>query len=315
MGYVGIQTQQRRNNLHSTVMLLSFPVMVLAAAYFVCLGYSWFLVTDGYYTGELSIYEMANIYFVPVIPYVLIGVAVWFLIAYFNNTSMIRSMTHARPLERRENPRIYNLVENLCMSQGMPMPKINIVDDDDMNAFASGIDKKTYTVTLTSGIIEALDDDELEGVIAHELCHIRNRDVRMLIVSIVFVGIFAILMQVAYYMLVFGGRRSNSKDNGSVKILALAVIIVSAICYLFTLLMRFSISRKREFMADAGATEMTKKPLALASALRKISARPGLEDVASSDVAQLYIFSNKSFAGLFETHPPIEERIRILEQF
>src|SRR5690606_3093631 len=125
------------------------------------------------------------------------GVAIWFVIAWFANTAIIQAATGARPLERKENMRVYNLVENLCISQGMKMPNVYVIEDDALNAYASGINEKTYAVTLTRGIINTLDDAELEGVIAHELAHIRNRDVRLLIVSIVFVGIFAFLSQMA----------------------------------------------------------------------------------------------------------------------
>ena len=125
--------------------------------------------------------ETVNYYFVSSVPYVLVGVGVWFVIAYFANSSMVRNATGARPLERRENPRVYNIVENLCMTCNMDMPKINVVDDPQLNAFASGIDKNSYTVTVTTGLLHLLNDDELEGVIAHELTHIRNRDTLSLI--------------------------------------------------------------------------------------------------------------------------------------
>jgi len=235
--------------------------------------------------------------------------------------------TGARPLERKENKRVYNLVENLCMAQGMRMPKINIIEDDSLNAFASGINNSTFTVSLSRGIINKLDDEELEGVIAHELSHIRNRDVRLLIVSIVFVGIFALLTQIALNALRFAPRqnRSNNKNGGGIVIVILIALIVAAVGYFFASLMRFAISRNREYMADAGSAEMTRKPYALASALRKISRDPEIEAVRRSDIAQLFIEhpskkeKNKQFLSgiqnLFATHPPIEKRIAILEQF
>ena len=205
----------------------------------------------------------------------------------------------------------------------MKMPKINIIYDNSLNAFASGINERSYTVTLSQGIINKLDDEELEAVIAHELTHIRNHDVRLLIVSIVFVGIFSMLAQIAFYTITHVRIRSNSKNGGGVLIIMLIALVVAAIGFLFASLMRFAISRKREYMADAGSAEMTKNPLALASALRKISADPDIEAVKREDVAQLFIqhpgkqaksaFSGLS--GLFATHPPIEKRIAILEQF
>jgi heat shock protein HtpX len=258
-------------------------------------------------------------------PYILGGVVIWFLIAYFANTSIIRSATGARPLERKNNTRVYNLVENLCMSQGMAMPQINIIEDDSLNAFASGINSRTYTVSLSRGIINKLDDDELESVIAHELSHIRNRDVRLLIVSIVFVGIFAMLTEVALHTLRYApvrSRSSNNKNGGGIIAIILITLVVAAIGYFFSSLMRFAISRKREYLADAGSAEMTRKPQALASALRKISKDSAIEAVTRNDVAQLFIEhprkKEKMFSGitnLFATHPPIEKRIQILEQF
>jgi len=210
------------------------------------------------------------------------------------------------------------------MAEGMKMPKVNIIDDDSLNAFASGINEHTYTVTLSRGIIDKLNDEELEAVIAHELSHIRNKDVRLLIISIVFVGIFSMVANVALRSVYYssGTRSRNDKGNGTIVII-LAALVVAAIGYFFSTLMRFAISRKREYLADAGAAEMTKNPLALASALRKISADPDIEAVTREDVAQLFIehpgkhakSALSGLSGLFATHPPIKDRIKVLEQF
>ena len=323
MQYIGIQTQQSRNNFRSLLLLLLFPCLVIGLTYLFCfllhlLAYK----DDSMDTGLLMDYSTSM--FVHLIPYVIGGVLIWFLIAYFANTSIINSATGARPLERKENKRIYNLVENLCMSQGMTMPKINIIDDDSLNAYASGINKNSYTVTLSKGIIEKLNDEELEAVIAHELSHIRNHDVRLLIISIVFVGIFSMIAQIAMRSVYYSSltRRRNDKGNGAILIILLAMV-VAAIGYFFAILMRFAISRKREYLADAGSAEMTKNPLALASALRKISADPDIEAVKREDVAQLFIqhpgkqakSALSGLSGLFATHPPIEKRRQILEQF
>ena len=209
------------------------------------------------------------------------------------------------------------------MSQGMPMPKINIINDDSLNAYASGINKKSYTVTLSKGIIEKLDDEELEAVIAHELSHIRNHDVRLLIISIVFVGIFSMLAQIALRSAYYSSFTRKRDDKGGAALILLLTMLVAAVGYFFAILMRFAISRKREYLADAGSAEMTKNPLALASALRKISADPDIEAVKREDVAQLFIqhpgkqatSALSGLSGLFATHPPIEKRIQILEQF
>lgn len=323
MQYVGIKTQQSRNNLRSGILLFLFPCLVAVLTYLFCFLLVILSHQDTTYQ-EYNKWAVTNQMFIEVIPYIIGGVLIWFIIAYFANASIIKAATGAHPLERKENKRVYNLVENLCMSQGMKMPQINIIEDDSLNAYASGINEKSYTIALSRGIINKLDDEELKGVIAHELMHIRNRDVRLLIVSIVFVGIFSMLAQIALRSVYYSSwmRNRNDKNNGAILVLLLAMI-VAAIGYFFATLMKFAISRKREYMADAGAAEMTKNPLALASALRKISAAPDIEAVKREDVAQLFIehpgkqakSALSGLNGLFSTHPPIQKRIAILEQF
>jgi len=327
MKYVGLHTQQVRNNFRSVLLLCLFPCLVILLTFLA----AWLLIyfTTGhnganYYYQNINIGEQSLQIVQQWAPFIFGGVAVWFVIAYFSNTAIIQSATGSRPLERKENKRVYNLVENLCIAQGMTMPKINIIEDDSLNAFASGINNNTYTVSLSRGIIDKLDDEELEGVIAHELSHIRNRDVRLLIVSIVFVGLFAMLAQIAFQSLRLAPLRSrnNDRNGGGIIIIILIALIVAGVGYFFASLMRFAISRKREYMADAGSAEMTRKPWALASALRKISQDPDIEAVTRDDVAQLFIEhprkEKKSFmgiSGMFATHPPIEKRIAMLEQF
>jgi heat shock protein HtpX len=306
MQYVGIYQQQKSNNFKSVLLLLAFPTLVLACVY------AFFLFANP---------DQKNVafdQFVHAAPVVLIVVAIWFTIAYFANTLMIQYATKSDTLSRKENMRVYNLVENLCISQGMQMPKINVIETDALNAFASGINKKTYTVTLTRGIINKLNDEELEGVIAHELMHIKNHDVRLLIISIIFVGIFSFVVQVAFRSMIYGGgNQKNKKDNGKAM---LVILLISAVAYLVSILFKFALSRKREYMADAGAAEMTKNPRALANALRKISGNSTVDDV-QGDVQQMFIDhdNSKSLAGglgnLFATHPPIQKRIQVLEQF
>lgn len=337
MRYVGMHTQIMRNNRLTIMLLILFPVIILGMVWVFLALVNYF--GNGYYDQYGNIVHQldaatVNYYFMNTIPWVIVGVGIWFTIAYFANTVMVRAATGARPLTRKENPKIYNIVENLCMTCNMDMPKINIVDDPQLNAFASGIDKKSYTVTLTTGIIDRLNDDELAGVIAHELTHIRNHDTRLLITSIIFVGIVSTIMslviQMMYNAFWFGGlssRSSNDEDNRGNGLSMIAVFIIGALCcavaYFFTLLTRFAISRKREYMADAGGAELCGNPLALASALRKISSDPGLNNVKRDDIAQLFIIHPQHFApgmmnffnSLFSTHPDTKKRIEILEQF
>jgi heat shock protein HtpX len=319
MKYIGLQRQIQRNNFNSFLLLISFPALLLGMFYIII--YFFAKNNTSEYSGDNYTASIENnTMFFSVVPFILIGVGIWFLIAWAGHATLIRLATGAKPLDRMENKRVYNLVENLCISKGMKMPKINIIEDDSLNAFASGIDEKSYSITLSAGIINKLNDEELEGVIAHELTHIRNRDTRVLIISIIFVGIFAFLAEVAFRSLRFAGRgKKDSKGGGAIILIA---IIVTALAYLISMLLRFGISRKREYLADAGASEMTKKPYALASALKKISADPYIEAVENRDVAQLFIdnpqVSNRksgSWDNLFSTHPPIEKRIGLLEQF
>lgn len=332
MQYVGIQTQINKNNRNSILLLLSFPCIILGMLWVFCCIFGFQTEYD-YYGNAITSFDsdIVNEQFMSCAPWAVGIVGIWLVIAYTFNAQMIQHATGARPLERRENPRIYNIVENLCMTCGMDMPKINIVNDPQLNAFASGINKQTYTVTLTTGIINRLNDQELAGVIGHELTHIRNNDTKVLIISIVFVGILSTVLTILtrnvwrIFYLAGSGSRSNKKGNSGVAVIVIVVaaIVCSAIAYFLTLLTRFAISRKREFMADAGGAELCGNPRALASALRKISNSPGLQDVSREDVAQLFIIHPKklsqgflsSLNSMFSTHPDTAERIRILEQF
>lgn len=338
MKYVGMQTQISRNNIISIILLLLFPVILLGIVWLFLALLNYF--GHGYYDQYGNVVHVLNVavvnsYFVRALPWVIIAVALWFLIAYMSNASMVRHATGARTLSRSENPRVYNIVENLCMTCNMDMPQINVVDDPQLNAFASGIDKNSYTVTLTTGIMQLLDDDELAGVIGHELTHIRNHDTRLLITSIIFVGILAtitsLVVNMMYNMFWFGGglgrRRDSDDDNKGNGLSIVVILLVALVCcsvgYFFTIVTRFAISRKREYMADAGGAELSGNPMALASALRKISDDPGLQGVKREDVAQLFIIHPKNVSNgvmsfmnsLFATHPDTEKRIQILEQF
>ena len=317
MKYVGLQTQIDRNNRKSILLLIGFPLVLLG------LVWLFFFAINFFVSEEQRVFQMSdvNAQFVISVPYVMTVVLIWFLIAWFSHSSMIRYATGAKPLERKSNKRVYNLVENLCMSKGMKMPKVFIINDNSLNAYASGLSDSSFAVTLSKGIIERLDDDELEAVIAHELTHIRNRDVRLLIVSIIFVGIFSFVTELAFRSLRFSG--GSKKEKGTA--IVLIVLVLGLLGLLLSSVFRFALSRKREFLADAGAVEMTRKPMALASALKKVSKDPWIEAVKRDDVAQMFIEhptpkkDRSSFSsmlgGMFATHPPIKERIKVLEQF
>ena len=322
MKYVGMHTQIGRNNLYSVLLLIAFPSIILGMVWCTIALCNFFSAPK-----YLFDYDAINRAFLTALPWVVGIVAVWFAISFFANAAMVKASVGAKPLERKDNPRVYNIVENLCMTCGMDMPKINIVDDPQLNAFASGINKKTYTVTVTTGLLEVLNDDELAGVIGHELTHIRNKDTRLLITSIVFVGIISTLMTIIIRGLMqsaISDNDRNAKDKlGGIIFSFVIALICCAIAYFFTLITRFAISRKREYMADAGGAELCGNPLALASALRKISENPGLDNVKRQDVAQLFIMRPDEMEegimgfmdSLFSTHPDPEDRIEILEQF
>jgi heat shock protein HtpX len=310
MKYVGLQTQIWKNNIKSILLLILFPAVILILVWL-------FIFFISEQPEQRILY--ANQAFMQCIPWVSIAVCIWFLIAYSAHSLMIRKATGSVTLERSENKRVYNLVENLCIANGMKMPSINLIEDDSLNAFASGINKSSYTLSLSRGIIDKLDDEELEAVIAHELTHIKNRDVRLLIVSIIFVGIFSFITEALLRSIRFGGGRG--KKDGKIIIIA---ILLAVIGYLLSSIFRFALSRKREYLADAGAAEMTRNPQALVSALEKISADSRIEAVKRKDIAQLFIDNpgektNKpgsiSFTSIFSTHPPIEKRIELLRQF
>lgn len=293
------------------MLLILFPLVILVLV--------WLFVFLVQPESSLRL-ETANDMFLRSIPFVIAGVGLWFIIAWFSHTGMIERATGSSPLSRKENKRIYNLVENLCIGSGMPMPRINIIDDDSLNAFASGINTSTFTVSLSRGIIDKLNDEELEAVIAHELTHIRNRDVRLLIISIIFVGIFAFLTEALVRSVRFSGSGRGRKDGRAVII----ALLLAALGYFLASIFRFAISRQREYMADAGSATMTKNPLALASALEKISADSQIEAVKRQDIAQMFIDNPQdknvrpvsfSLGSLFMTHPPIEKRIALLRQF
>ena len=347
MKYVGIQTQIWRNNRNSVILLCMFPVILLGMVLLAIMTLDfigWFCWDGVCPPGPQAAtfhWDIIWYYFKDAMPFTLSMTGLWFIIAYCANTSIIRHITHAKPVERKDNLRVYNIVENLCIAGGIEMPQINIVEDSNLNAYASGIDIPSFTITLTTGLIEKLNDAELSAVVGHELTHIKNRDTRLMVVCIVFVGIFAAIQSMSMRMLgalLRGSRRSSSRRNNKggggaiileIMILLIALIIWSSIGYFFSFMTRLAISRKREYVADAGAAELCGDPLALASALKKISEAPGLAGVQRSDVAQLYIIhpdeefdNNMKLSGwvakaniMFCTHPDTPERIKILEQF
>lgn len=314
---VGLKTHIWNNNLKSMVLLVAYPLLLMGIVW-LCLFVTG-LFTTGHQNprGSMDL-EMpahfANTLLTDFWPIIVTICVIWFVMAWFFHGSMIRRLSHSHPVTRKEEPELYNLLENLSITAGMPMPRLEIIESHARNAFASGIREKDFTVTVTRGLMNSLTKDELEAVLAHELTHILNRDVRLLIITVIFTGMIGFAAQLAWsnlrYGLIFrGGGRGNNKGGGVLLVLAIAVILWLG--YMATLLMRFAISRRREFMADAGAVELTKNPSAMMRALMRISGRAKIPET-TDDIAMMCIENKSAFLGIFATHPPIEKRIRAL---
>jgi len=316
MGAFGLQTHIWNNNLKSILLLAGFPVLLLLLLYGLNVGYVGLI-------GEARSFEeglrLALDYTARSWPFALIGAGVWFFIAWAFHQKMIEASTGARGLTRKEAPDLYNMLENLCISRGIKTPKLNIIETDALNAFASGVNEGNYTVTLTRGLIARLDKDELEAVMAHELTHIMNRDVRLLIVAVIFVGIFSFAGEIIFRgffrtgVRVGGHTRSRNGDSRGGGLLILVAVAAIALAYMLAMVIRFSLSQKREYLADAGAVELTRNPDAMISALEKISGKSAVD--APADVQQMMVENTARFAGVFATHPPIEKRIGALRDF
>lgn len=238
--------------------------------------------------------------------------------SYFYSDKLVIATTGAKPIKKEDYPEYFRIVENLSLADGMPMPKVYVLNDPSLNAFATGRDPKHGVVCATTGILEVLSKSELEGVIAHELSHIKNYDTRLMAIVAILVGFIAMFADIFMRSMLFSGRDSDSdsRANTIFLIIGIAFAILSP---LVATLIQLAVSRKREFLADASGALLTRYPEGLASALEKISSDPRPMQKASNATAHVFIsnpFKNKEskawFASLFNTHPPAEERIRIL---
>jgi heat shock protein HtpX len=313
--YSHIQSNRRRSialliGLFFLVYLLVFAGALLAEA----------LTTDAPidYLVQAALYDLTKAF-----PFATIGTVVWILIAYKFHQSMIDAVTGGHEVTRAEEPKLYNLLENLCISRGITMPKLKIADDDALNAFATGLNEKQYSITVTRGLMNALNNAELEAVLGHELTHIRNGDVRMLVIAVVIAGvisffgemIFRLFFQNAFYggLRRRGGGDSDRKGGaGLAIIIAIALIVVA---WILSIVIRFALSRQREYLADAGSVELTKNPDAMISALRKIEGRGELASANSAVMEMCIDNPRQGFADLFATHPSVESRVDALVKF
>lgn len=287
---------QIESNKRKTVLLITIFLIII-------MGIGWFL---GIYQGHGY-----NIFF-----FAVVFSMVSALTSYYAGDKLALATTGAKRIAKEDNPYVYRLVENLCIAQGMPVPKVHIIDSPALNAFATGRDPEHASIAFTTGIIGALENEELEGVIAHELSHIKNYDIRVMTIVVVLVGTIALISDMFWRVRLFGGDSRENKGGGQlgaiIMVVGIALLIVSPI---IAELIKLAVSRRREYLADASGALLTRYPEGLARALEKIAASSTPLPHASAATAHLFIsnpFKKGSISGLFSTHPPIEERIKRL---
>ena len=320
-----------QNKRRTWLLVLLFPITFALLGYLFLLGYSYvdkgiaasseqgyYQTDEEGYSSDITPFEQANILALAALP-ILWGIAMlWMLISYYAGDKMLLSGAGAIPISKSQQPEIYRLVENLCISVGLPLPRIYIINDESLNAFATGRDPEHASVALTTGIVKRLERAELEGVIAHELSHIKNRDIRTMLIAVAGISFFTFLAELCFRAALRSGRSSRGKnDSGGRLVLFVLGIFFALYGYLIAPLIRLAISRTREYQADAPRALMTRNPEGLARALEKISADPRVEALdAHASMAAMCIANPLSkmglfaeLAGLFSTHPPTEKRI------
>jgi len=313
MAAYGLYTHIRANKRRSIALLIGLFLLV------------YLLVYAGALIGEAlgsiePIDVLARSAFADTLyaaPFATAGTALWILIAYKFHQSMIDAVTGGREMTRQQAPRLYNLLENLCISRGITAPKLKVIQEDSLNAFAAGMNERQYSITVTSGLLDNLNDAQVESVLGHELTHIRNGDVRLLVIAVIIAGVISFFAELIYRLLWQGGFRWRGRDGdrrgaGMALLIALALI---AIAWMLSIVIRFALSRKREYLADAGSVELTKNPDAMISALRKIEGRGELAGATSAVMEMCLDNPRQGFSNIFDTHPPIDSRVAALVQF
>ena len=286
-----LYTQQSKNVSKTWLLMSVFFVIIIAIGFFFS-----------------QYYRNSNILYIFVIFSIVMNIT-----SYWYSDKIALSINKARQIKKEDNLELWNIVENLSITAGLPMPKLCIIDDPAPNAFATGRNKEHAVVAVTTGLMQILDKTEIEGVIAHELSHIGNRDILLSTVVVVLVGFISIIANVFMRSMFFGRGRSKDGEGGG--ILMVVGIILSILAPIFATLTQLAISRKREFLADASGALLTRYPEGLASALEKISKYTAPMLSANNATAHLFIanpFGAKKISAMFSTHPPVEERIRAL---
>jgi heat shock protein HtpX len=315
MAAYGLYTHIQSNRRRSIALLIGLFFLVYV------LVYAGALVAVGLsFNADLpTLMQIAWIDLLKAAPFATIGTLIWIVIAYYFHQSMIDAITGGREVTRSEEPRLYNILENLCISRGITTPKLNIIDTDALNAFATGMNDKQYAITVTTGLLKRLNDDEIEAVLGHELTHIRNGDVRMMVVAVIIAGAVSFFVELVFRLWFYNGISfRSSRDErrgggaGAAILIAIALLVVA---YILSFIIRLALSRSREFLADAGSVELTKNPDAMISALRKIEGRGELPGATSSVMEFCVDNPREGFGELFDTHPSVDSRVAALVKF
>jgi len=291
----------------------------------IIIGFVFFLSLIGYFLGMYFDYryDMGTAYSVALMVIALVIALFASFGSYYFSDRIVLSMTRARPVSREDDPRLYYMVEGLSIAAGLPIPAIYIIHDQGMNAFATGRNPKKGVIVFTSGLLKTLNDEELKGVISHELAHIKNYDILLGTIIVVMVGIVSIIANIMTRLLFFGGRGRRSTKGSGGGIITIVVLVIGVLFIIVSpivaVVIRMAISRNREYLADSTGALISRYPPGLASALKKISRHSEVK-TASSATAHLFISnplgkkSRVMFKNLFNTHPPVKERIERLNE-
>jgi heat shock protein HtpX len=321
MAAYGLYTHIRSNRIRSVFLIGGLFFLVYLLTFAGAMIYRAFTMND----APLDFIMIEAWYDLRyAVPFATVGTVIWLLIAYRFHQAMIDRQTGAHSVTRLEEPKLYNLLENLCISRGIPMPKLKITEDMALNAYATGLNEKQYTIAVTRGLMERLNDQEIEAVLAHELTHIRNGDVKILVVAVVMAGIISFIGELTFRIL-FNSRSgsssgtrwgssssSNRKGGGGAIVAILIALAIIALAWVLSIVIRYTLSRSREYLADAGAVELTKNPDAMIMALRKIENRGELKTATSSVMEMCFDNPHSGFADLFSTHPAIDKRVEAI---
>jgi heat shock protein HtpX len=336
MAAYGLYTHIASNKFRSMLLLAGLFLLIYV------LVYAGALIAEVLINSDASVDHYLAAAFADLIkalPYATLGAAAWIAIAYFFHQSIIDAVTGGQDVTRQQQPRLYNLLENLCISRGIAMPKLKIMESAALNAFATGLNQRQYAITVTTGLLKALSDQEIESVLGHELTHIRNGDVQLMIVAVIIAGAVGFFGELFFRMFTnlewntSGGsswsssssssskRSSSSSDSngkssgGGAIIIVIVAVALIALAWLLSQVVKLALSRSRELLADAGSVELTKNPDAMISALRKIEGRGELPG-ATSAVMELCVDNpREGFADLFATHPTVDARVRALVKY